>query len=88
MTYYNWTVAAAGLESREVMNDEQRVSAWWQSLRDMLVASVNVKAAMLAALVARSVAVKLNKAAMVSVTKANVIVLCQLIKLGSDDVFN
>ena len=68
------------------MNDEQRVSAWWQSLRDMLVASVNVKAAMLAALVARSVAVKLNKAAMVSVTKANVIVLCQLIKLGSDDV--
>ena len=79
-------MAAAGLESREVMNDEQRVSAWWQSLRDMLVASVNVKAAMLAALVARSVAVKLNKAAMVSVTKANVIVLCQLIKLGSDDV--
>ena len=79
-------MAAAGLESREVMNDEQRVSAWWQSLRDMLVASVNVKAAMLAALVARSVAVKLNKAAMVSVTKENVIVLCQLIKLGSDDV--
>ena len=65
-------------DSREVVNDDQRVSVWWQTIREQLSGATNIKAALLAALAARSVAVRLNKATMVSQDHATN-VMCLLV---------
>lgn len=41
------------------------VATWWNSIRDILVQSVNIKSALLAAIVCRSVALRLGQAVVV-----------------------
>ena len=55
----------------EVTGEYREVSPWWQRLRDRLIKSTHISSALLAALVARSVAMEIGKAVMVSVLISN-----------------
>ena len=49
----------------QVLSEEERGEIWWKPFRDLLAQSTNTKAALLAAITAKSIALKLGKAAAV-----------------------
>ena len=64
-TLFGLLLELADDKCEQVLSEQDRAERWWKPFRDMLIQSSNTKAALLAAITAKSIALKLGTAAAV-----------------------
>ena len=63
--YFGLLLELADDKCEQVLSEQDRAEHWWKPFRDMLIQSSNTKAALLAAITAKSIALKLGTVAAV-----------------------